>query len=319
MHVCAGSSTCRMVAVIEGQLAQVQPKSHTLVWDEPGFTTYRHVKEAYDEVTKKLKHDDELPNGTMLRVDGQRCQYQKRHRKLMGANDHDILYDDGSSATVNWKSVKVDTETPTLRPVPRKTQVMAPTQDAKVEVTLWGQALAFMVPSGVPSGELFTVRFTDESYPPGTTMIRAPAHEGTKGSGDWIPVAAGGSYPMESASSAISTPTPTPMPVTAAMAAPAPMPEQMPGKQTVAVAPSEAVDNEASLTCVAKCTVRVTKWLESNVVRELQIGDTVQVLERDMFEGHQRVRIGKNEWASQVTAKGSELLVLSHLLTAESS
>jgi len=157
----------------------------------------------------------------------------------MGANDHDILYDDGSSATVMWKSVKVDTETgpPTLRPVPRMTQVMAPTQDPKVEVTLWGQALAFVVPSGVPSGELFSVRFMDESYPPGTTMSRASyhegTHEGTKGyevgtplqvtglsgqtrtvqvpentlPGDWIPVAAGGSYPMESASSAISTPS----------------------------------------------------------------------------------------------------------------
>ena len=271
MHVCAGFSTCRMVAVIEGQLAQVQPKSHTLVWDEPGFTKYREAKEAYDVVTRKLKGDDELPNGTMLRVDGQRCQYQQRHRKLMGANDHDILYDDGSSATVNWKSVKVDTETgpPTLRPVPRMTQVMAPTQDAKVEVTLWGQALALVVPSDTEPGTLFSVRFTDESYPPGTTMSRAPAHEGTKGyevgtplqvtglsgqtrtvqvpentlPGDWIPVAAGGSYPMESASSAISTPTPTPMPVTSAVAAPAPMPEQMPGKQSVSVAPSEALES----------------------------------------------------------------------------
>jgi len=54
--------------------AQVQPKSHPLVWDEPGFTTYRLAKEAYDEVTKKLKNDDELPFGTMLRVDRQRCQ-----------------------------------------------------------------------------------------------------------------------------------------------------------------------------------------------------------------------------------------------------
>ena len=72
---------------------------------------------------------------------------------------------------------------------------------------------------------------------------------------------------------------------------------------------SRADLNSSTLKCVAACTVRGAVSTESNEVRKLQIGDMVQVLDRDTFEGHQRVRIADDAWASQVTAKGLELLV----------
>ena len=164
--------------------------------------------------------------------------------------------------------------------------------------------MAITCPAGAAAGQMIQIQ-----TPAGQTMqVQVPAGL-TAGQQFHVTIPA---VPSPVAPIAVATPAQQPAAV-ATVANPL-VPMQMQVFET------EAVDNEASLTCVvAKCTVRDALSTKSNVVRELQIGDTVQVLERDMFEGHQRVRIGKNEWASQVTAKGSELLVLSHLLTAESS
>ena len=70
-------------------------------------------------------------------------------------------------------------------------------------------------------------------------------------------------------------------------------------------------DDLSTLMVMKKCTVRQAISTNSHEVRVLAAGATVQVLERGVFEGHQRVRIGENEWASQVTAKGSVLMALS--------
>ena len=57
-----------------------------------------------------------------------------------------------------------------------------------------------------------------------------------------------------------------------------------------------------------ECTVRRGISINSRQVRTIQPGETVKALEKSKSEGHLRVRIGENEWASMITAQDKVLL-----------
>ena len=61
-------------------------------------------------------------------------------------------------------------------------------------------------------------------------------------------------------------------------------------------------------TVVADVTVRVGMSTDSAVVRQIKPGGAVQVVELGAHGGHQRARIGANEWVSIVTERGKVLL-----------
>ena len=65
--------------------------------------------------------------------------------------------------------------------------------------------------------------------------------------------------------------------------------------------------------------VRESAALSSNKVAELHRGDGVRVLEEREIDGGVRVRIGENQWATRVNAKGHVLMGLEGSLTGDES
>jgi hypothetical protein len=65
---------------------------------------------------------------------------------------------------------------------------------------------------------------------------------------------------------------------------------------------------QAYMQLIAKATIRKERSIKSAEVRIIEEGCVVPVLERAMHDGHERVRIGSNEWASIKTAEGHVIM-----------
>ena len=66
----------------------------------------REQQREFDGAARGSEHDDkELPQGTVVYVGRRRGTYQSFEGKWVGANDHTIRFDDGSTETLKLKEV----------------------------------------------------------------------------------------------------------------------------------------------------------------------------------------------------------------------
>ena len=64
------------------------------------------LRREFDGATRGSEHDDqELPQGTVVYVGRRRGTYQSFEGKWVGANDHTIRFDDGSTETLKLKEL----------------------------------------------------------------------------------------------------------------------------------------------------------------------------------------------------------------------
>lgn len=76
--------------------------------------------------------------------------------------------------------------------------------------------------------------------------------------------------------------------------------------------------SQKQLEIIKEALVRTDVSIESTQVGILHPGDVVNALEYSRDSGHERVRIGENQWISMVTAKGNRLARNHHEITEDS-
>ena len=69
--------------------------------------------------------------------------------------------------------------------------------------------------------------------------------------------------------------------------------------------PDGGTADDTEYTIVAKTTVRMGMAMGSTAVRDLQPRAEIVVLEQGLADGHQRGRIGDNQWISLRTVRSS--------------